>query len=152
MSTDQEKLMKNQPVEDLKPKNISNSKESNAFQKSLNSENLDSLKNLNSPVLENFKNECQNKSLYVGNLDPKVTESMLFEKFSEGLPEKIVSIKVCRHKKSKESLGYAYVNFKHTVDGLFILILFLFNLLLSFIKGFKLSHSNSKNKNKVVSV
>ena len=145
MSTDQDKLMKKQPSEDLEPQNSLNSEEQNAgpknFQNSLNSEKLDSQKNLNSPLLENFKNECRNKSLYVGNLHPKVTESMLYEAFSEGLPEKIDSIKICRHKETKESLGYAYVNFKHTVDGLFILFLFLDDILQCFVKFFRFSHS-----------
>lgn len=56
-----------------------------------------------------------NVSLYVGELDPSITEAMLFEIFNQIGP--VASIRVCRDVITKRSLGYAYINYHNSADG-----------------------------------
>ena len=56
-----------------------------------------------------------NTSLYVGDLDKETTEAQLYEKFKQCAANPF--IRLCRDKITRQSLGYAYVNFSQPAEA-----------------------------------
>lgn len=80
-------------------------------------------------------------ALYVGDLDPNLTESELKEVFSQ--KGDVISVKVCMDHTTERSLGYGYVNFSNPQDGKFpfskrrivLMFLVLFNRVIGFVQN-----------------
>ncbi|KAI3708216.1 hypothetical protein L2E82_37371 [Cichorium intybus] len=53
-------------------------------------------------------------SFYVGDLQPNVTDSQLFELVNQ--LGQVVSVRVCRDLSTRQSLGYGYVNYVNPQD------------------------------------
>uniref|UniRef100_A0A7N0VKK8 Polyadenylate-binding protein n=1 Tax=Kalanchoe fedtschenkoi TaxID=63787 RepID=A0A7N0VKK8_KALFE len=60
-------------------------------------------------------NQVMTVSMYVGNLEPNVTDSQLYDMFSQMGP--VVSVRVCWDLSAKRSLGYGYVNYSNPQDA-----------------------------------
>ncbi|KIM80066.1 hypothetical protein PILCRDRAFT_822912 [Piloderma croceum F 1598] len=70
---------------------------------------------MSSSTQKDIPQENVSSSLYVGGLDPTVTDTTLFEIFNIIGP--VASTRVCRDAVTRRSLGYAYVNYLNVEDA-----------------------------------
>lgn len=63
----------------------------------------------------NGVNQMVPTSLYVGDLDVNITDSQLYDLFSQ--VGQVVSVRVCRDLSTRRSLGYGYVNYSNIQEG-----------------------------------
>ncbi|KAF4088355.1 hypothetical protein AMELA_G00082110 [Ameiurus melas] len=85
----------------------------------------------------------QMATLYVGDLHPDVTESMLLEKFSS--VGRVHSLRLCRN--TDTSLQYAFINFQHQADAEHSLVLLNSDILLGQPMRIMWSQSDSSLRN-----
>ncbi|XP_017970875.1 PREDICTED: polyadenylate-binding protein 2 [Theobroma cacao] len=72
-------------------------------------------------------NQFVTTSLYVGDLDLSVTETQLYEYFTQ--MGQVVTVRVCKDLSTRRSLGYGYVNYSNPQDAARALDLLNFTLL-----------------------